>query len=68
MPRRTGRDAASILTESMNLRLHKTERSAFGTAAKIAGLTVGQWMRERLRRAARAELEDAKRDVPFMAK
>lgn len=53
-------------TEFMKLRLQLEEKQAFEQAADIAGVPLSGWVRERLRRAARAELVDAGRRVPFM--
>ena len=53
-------------TEFMKLRLQPEEKQAFEQAADIAGVPLSAWVRERLRRAARAELVDAGRQVPFM--
>jgi hypothetical protein len=53
-------------TEFMRLRLQLEERQAFEQAAVIAGVPLSAWARERLRRAARMELVDAGRHVPFI--
>ena len=50
----------------MKLRLQPEEKQAFEQAAGIAGVALSAWVRERLRRAARAELVDAGQRVPFM--
>lgn len=47
-------------------RLTPAELAAFESAAELAGLALSAWMRERLRHAARAELEDANLPVPFI--
>ncbi|WP_157234700.1 plasmid mobilization protein [Methylosinus sp. LW4] len=52
-------------TESMKLRLQPEEKRAFEEAAELAGIPLSAWVRERLRRASRIELEDAGRRVPF---
>jgi uncharacterized protein (DUF1778 family) len=52
-------------TEMLRLRLSPDEKLAFERAANISGLPVSGWVRERLRRAARIELEDAGERVPF---
>lgn len=52
-------------TETLRLRLAPDEKGAFARAAEISGLSVAAWVRERLRRAARIELEDAGEQVPF---
>ena len=53
-------------TEFMRLRLQLEERRAFEQAAIIAGVPLSAWAREHLRRAARVELVDAGRRVPFI--
>ncbi|MCI4680247.1 hypothetical protein K9U39_03745 [Rhodoblastus acidophilus] len=52
-------------TEFMKLRLQIDEKRAFEESAELAGIPLSAWVRERLRRAARIELEDAGRQVPF---
>lgn len=54
-----------LKTEFVKIRLHPDEKAAFEDAAEIAGITLSAWIRERLRRSARIELEDAGRRVPF---
>jgi len=48
------------------LRVDPDEKKAFGDAASSAGLAVSAWMRERLRRAAVRELEEAGRPIAFI--
>jgi uncharacterized protein (DUF1778 family) len=52
--------------ESYELRLSAAEKQAFREAAAIAGLPMAGWVRERLRRAAWRELEEANRSIPFI--
>jgi uncharacterized protein (DUF1778 family) len=52
--------------ERVEIRLEAAEKAAFQQCAELAGTTLSAWMRERLRRVARAELEDADRKVPFL--
>jgi len=52
----------------LEIRLEPKEKDGFERAAEIAGLPLSSWVRERLRRAARQELEDAGQAIPFMAK
>jgi uncharacterized protein (DUF1778 family) len=54
-----------VKTDMLRLRLGADEKIAFERAAEISGLTVSAWVRERLRRAARMELEDVGEQVPF---
>jgi uncharacterized protein (DUF1778 family) len=52
--------------EYMELRLDAAEKQAFWDAANLAGMALSVWVRERLRRAARKELEDADKPVAFI--
>ena len=51
----------------MELRLDTAEKQAFWDAANLAGMALSVWVRERLRKAARKELEDAEKPVAFLA-
>lgn len=51
---------------SLLLRLEAREKLGFTNAAKIAGLPLTGWIRERLRKVAARELEEANRPVPFL--
>ena len=42
------------------------EKEAFLLAARIAGVPLTVWMRERLRRATTIELEEAGRPIAFL--
>ena len=53
-------------SESVLLRMDAREKAGFASAAELAGAPLAVWMRERLRSAARKELEQATRDVPFL--
>lgn len=53
-------------TEVTRFRLLPEERQAFEAAAELSGLALSAWIRERLRRAARIELEDAGMQIPFV--
>ena len=53
-------------TYAMQVRLEKREGEAFSAAARLAGLPLSMWVRERLRSAARNELKQAGEAVPFM--
>jgi hypothetical protein len=59
-PAGTGKTAAKLL------RLTDADLATFDAAAELAGVPTSGWMRERLRTAARAELEAARRPVPFL--
>jgi len=53
-------------TESIELRVQADEKDAFKRSAEIAGIPLSAWIRERLRRAARLELEEAGEQIPFV--
>jgi uncharacterized protein (DUF1778 family) len=55
-------------TERVELRLEPPEKETFQQAARLAGLSLSSWIRERLRGVARTELEGAGRRVPFLQK
>jgi hypothetical protein len=61
-------DPARAKVEHLDIRLETQEKRAFKEAAELAGLALSAWIRERLRRAARKELEGSGRPVPFLAK
>ena len=52
----------------LDIRLETAEKQAFRDAADLAGLDLSAWVRERLRGAARKELEEAGRPVAFLAR
>lgn len=54
-------------TERVEIRLGSSEKEAFQLAADHAGLSLSSWMRERLRRAAKSDLEEAGERIPFLA-
>ena len=53
-------------SERLEIRLESGEKDAFEKAAQIAGIPLSGWVRERLRVAARRELIDAGRKIPFL--
>lgn len=48
------------------IRLSASEKAGFREAAEIAGIGLSTWIRERLRRAAVRELEEAGQVAPFL--
>jgi len=52
--------------EVVIIRLSAPEKAGFREAADIAGIGLSTWIRERLRRAAARELEEAGRIAPFI--
>jgi uncharacterized protein (DUF1778 family) len=59
-PKGTGKE------EYLELRLDAAEKQAFWDAANLSGMALSVWVRERLRKAARKELEDAEKPVAFL--
>jgi hypothetical protein len=55
-------------TELLKVRITAAEKEGFQTAADLAGLALSAWARERLRRAAIKELEEASRPIPFISR
>jgi hypothetical protein len=53
-------------TEMLKIRVDSLEKQTFEDAAGISGLPLSGWIRERLRRAAVRELEDAGRAIAFL--
>jgi hypothetical protein len=53
-------------SETVQIRVTTLEKAAFLEAAALAGLPLSAWVRERLRRAARMELESAGQPIPFV--
>jgi hypothetical protein len=50
----------------LQVRLMGPEKQAFEDAANLAGIALSAWVRERLRRAARKELEEAGHPIAFL--
>jgi hypothetical protein len=57
----------SAKEEYLELRLDASEKQAFWDAANLSGMALSVWVRERLRKAARKELEDAEKPVAFLS-
>jgi uncharacterized protein (DUF1778 family) len=53
-------------SEFIKLRLDPEEKQAFQEAADLAGVSLSAWIRERLRKSARIELEDAGQQIAFL--
>jgi len=56
----------SLKGEYMEMRLDVAEKKAFVRAAELAGMSLSGWVRDRLRRASRKELEDMNMPVAFL--
>lgn len=55
----------AMKTETVEVRMRPEQKQAFREAAELAGIPLSAWIRERLRRAARIELIEARRSTPF---
>jgi len=67
--KKTGRPkkpAGTVKADYIEVRCGETEKQAFRAAADAAGLPLSGWIRERLRRIARKELEGMNLPVPFL--
>jgi hypothetical protein len=53
--------------ELLQIRVNVAEKSAFIAAAELDGKKMSEWIRDRLRRLSREELQAAGRDVPFLS-
>ena len=56
----------AVKTEYIELRVEEGEKQSFRDASDAAGMAMSAWIRDRLRRAARKELEDLKLPVAFL--
>lgn len=54
------------LDEYLEVRTSASEKQAFRAAAELAGIPLATWVRERLRRVAVRELEEAGHQIPFL--
>ncbi len=63
---KNGKPRRQTKADRLDLRVTGLEKKAFKQAADIAGITLGAWMRERLRRASIRELEEAGLTAPFL--
>jgi uncharacterized protein (DUF1778 family) len=50
----------------LDMRIMPTEKQGFKAAAELAGLELSSWIRERLRYAAKKELDQAGQPIPFI--
>jgi antitoxin component of RelBE/YafQ-DinJ toxin-antitoxin module len=56
----------AVKVDYIEVRCEEAEKQAFRAAAEAAGLPLSGWIRERLRRIARKELEDMDIPVAFL--
>lgn len=55
-----------LRSEDLLVKLKVDEKEAFKDAAQLAGVPLSVWVRERLRRVAIRELEEAARPIAFL--
>jgi uncharacterized protein (DUF1778 family) len=55
-----------LRNEDLLVKLQADEKKAFKEAAALAGVPLSSWVRERLRRVAIRELEEAARPIAFL--
>jgi hypothetical protein len=65
--RKPGRPKGRAKGELVQFRASKAEKQTFTDAAGLAGKTVSEWIRDRLRQKAQEELEGRGRSVPFLS-
>jgi uncharacterized protein (DUF1778 family) len=61
-----GKRGGGSKSDRLEFRLDEEEREAFQDAARLAGIPLSNWIRERLRRAASDELEAAGMKAAFL--
>ena len=69
MKKKTGapkKPANKAKGELVQIRLNSAEKQAFQDAADLDGKKLSEWIRDRLRRLSREELEKEGRAVPFL--
>ena len=57
-----------LRNDKLLVRLEPDEKEAFQDAADLAGVSLSSWVRERLRRMAVIELQEAARPIAFLKK
>jgi uncharacterized protein (DUF1778 family) len=57
---------AAMKADYIEIRCEEAEKQAFRAAAEASGLPLSGWVRERLRKVARKELEDMGIPVAFL--
>jgi predicted HicB family RNase H-like nuclease len=63
---RPQKEQEQLRNENLLVRLEADEKEAFKDAAQLAGISLSSWVRERLRRVAIRELQEAARPIPFI--
>lgn len=65
-PQKSVRGSADTKGENILVRVSVSEKEGFKRAASLAGQVLSVWVRDRLRQAAKQELEAGRRPVPFL--
>jgi hypothetical protein len=63
---RPPKQVSELRTEDLLVKLKVDEKEAFKDAADLAGVSLSTWVRERLRRVAMNELQEAARPIAFL--
>jgi uncharacterized protein (DUF1778 family) len=63
---RPKKEPGALKADYIEVRCEESEKQAFRAAAEAAGLPLSGWIRERLRRTARKELESINLPVAFL--
>jgi len=63
---RPPKEQDQLKNENILVRVEPDEKEAFKDAAKLAGISLSSWMRERLKRVAISELQEAARPIAFL--
>lgn len=60
--------ASQLKAQLLQIRLEQAEKDGFDEAARLAGLPLSAWVRERLRLVAKKELEGFGKEAKFLRK
>ena len=63
---KTEKNPDAVKTEYIEIRCETGEKQSFRDAADAAGMAMSQWIRDRLRKAARKELETLNKPVAYL--
>ena len=64
-PRKSAAHAKNALIQ---IRVNDAEKQSFALAAELDGKKTSEWIRDRLRKLAREELQAEGADVPFLSR
>jgi len=63
---RPTKEADRLRNDKLLVRLETDEKETFQDAANLAGISLSSWVRERLRRVAVKELQEAAQPIAFL--